>query len=85
MNRLLLVMDFINDLVNPNGKIARSSTYVKEHEVIEKANTLITWTRRENIPIGFVTVGFIQGYPECPLTSPVFGKAPEFKALQFGE
>lgn len=85
MNRILLVMDFINDLVHPDGKIARSSAYVKEYKVIEKANSLIAWARRENIPIGFVTVGFSLGYPECPLESPVFGKAPEYRALQLGE
>jgi len=85
MNRILLVMDFINDIVHPDGKIARSSAYIKEHKVIEKANSLIAWARTENIPIGFVTVGFSQGYPECPLMSPVFGKALEFKALQLGE
>ena len=85
MKTVLLVMDLINDIAHPKGKIARSSGYIEKHQVIDKANRLIKWARGKDIPIGFVTLGFSKGYPECPKHSPIFGKAIENQALQLGE
>ena len=82
MKTALLVLDFINDIVHPDGKIAASAGYVKKHQVISHANAVITFSRENNIPSAFVKVGFNFGYPECPENSPLFGRAKEFQALQ---
>lgn len=80
-NTALLVIDFINDIVNPKGKIASSAEFVKSNHVIENANKMIAYARKNNMPIGFVKVGFSESYAECPKDSPIFGKAPSFGAL----
>lgn len=82
MKTALLVIDFINDIVHTDGKIAASAALVKEYQVIEHANDMIALARKNNILTTFVKVGFHSGYLECPAHSPIFGKAKEFKALQ---
>lgn len=78
----VLLLDFINDIVHPQGKVASSAQYVQENKVIEKANQVINFARQHNLPIIFVKVGFNQGYPECPTHSPLFGRAKQMQALQ---
>lgn len=81
-NTALLVIDFINDIVHPDGKIIETATFVEKHHVIENANRVIAFAREHKIPIAFVKVGFSESYLECPAHSPVFGQAKEFKAFQ---
>jgi nicotinamidase-related amidase len=78
----LLVLDFINDIVSPNGKFSAAADYVTEYHVIEKANQAIQFARQNNIPVIFVKVGFSAGYSDCPSHSPVFGKAKQNNALR---
>jgi nicotinamidase-related amidase len=78
----LLVIDFINDIVHSDGKIAGSAAYIKKYKVIEHANKAIAAAREQKIPIFFVKVGFSSNYLECPMHSPLFRRAKEFKALQ---
>ncbi|MCD6046385.1 MAG: yecD [Gammaproteobacteria bacterium] len=82
MNTLLLCIDFINDIVHPEGKIAASAQYITEHQVIEHANEAIAAARKKHIPIVQVKVGFSKDYRECPKHSSLFGKALELGALQ---
>ena len=79
MKTALLVLDFINDIVHPDGKIAASAGYIKKHQVISHANEVITFSRENKIPIAFVKVGFNFGYPECPENSPLLGEQKNFK------
>jgi nicotinamidase-related amidase len=81
----LLVLDFINDIVHPRGKIARSAEYIQQYDVIAKANKLIAHARQKQMPIIFVKVGFSKGYPELPAHSPLFSKMKDLAALQLGE
>lgn len=78
----LLVLDFINDIVHLEGKFTATAKFVHEHQVINHANRVIAFARSKHIPIIFVRVGFSSSYIECPLNSPVFGKAKEYKALE---
>jgi nicotinamidase-related amidase len=82
MKTALLVLDFINDIVHPDGKIAASAGFVKENNVMAHANDTIAFARKNNIPVVFVKVGFSSGYKECPLSSPIFSKAKQLQALQ---
>lgn len=78
----LLVIDFINDIVHPQGKIAAAAEFVATQHVIEAANKAIAIARKKNDLILFVKVGFSANYIECPDTSPIFTKAKEIQALQ---
>lgn len=85
MNRTaLLVIDFINDIAHPKGKIARSAERIEKNKVIERANQAIAHARNKNHLLLFVKVGFHPGYPECPKHSPLFSAAPEYGALLLG-
>ncbi|ODN41978.1 cysteine hydrolase family protein [Piscirickettsia litoralis] len=81
----VLVIDFINEIVHPEGKIAKTAPYMQEHNTFAKANQVISLGRERQYPIIFVTVGFSEDYPECPVSSPVFQNAPKFGALKLGE
>lgn len=80
----LLVIDFINDIVDPRGKIAHAAERIIENQVIEHANQVIEYARKKKWQLIFVKVGFHQGYPECPKASPIFGNVPSNKALLLG-
>lgn len=82
MKTALLVIDFINDIVHPDGKISGSAAYIKEHQVIENVNRAIHFARKNNIPIVFVKVGFNLNYLECPENSPIFSHAKKQQALK---
>lgn len=85
MNRVgLLVLDFINDIAHPNGKIARSAARIAKNRVIEKANQVIEWARAHQALIIQVKVAFSSNYRECPRHSPLFGQLPQHGALQLG-
>lgn len=85
MKTILLVIDFINDIVHPDGKRSAVAAYVAENQVIKHANETIAIAREKGIPIVHVKVGFSPSYIECPLHSPLFGKSKQDKALQLGE
>jgi nicotinamidase-related amidase len=84
MKPALLVIDFINDIAHPKGKIARSADRIQKNQIIEHANQAIKFAREQKWLIIFIKVGFSTNYAECPKTSPLFGKAPENKALLLG-
>ncbi len=76
---IYLVLDMQNDLVNddgPNGK-GPLGEQIRERQVIAKTAKAIAQARAQGILIGFVRVGFSEGYPECPPNSPVFSAAPQ--------
>ena len=84
MTSALLVIDFINDIAHPNGKIARSAERIVENKVIEKANEAIAVARKRNWLTVFIKVAFHPGYPDCPKDSPLFGPAASHGALLLG-
>lgn len=81
MKPALLVIDFINDIVHPKGKIARSAEQVAKNKVIQHANQMISHAKGKKWQLVFVKVGFHAGYPECPTHSPLFSAAPNHGAL----
>lgn len=81
-NTALLMLDYINDIIHPEGKIAGPAAFVNEHNVIANANKTIAFARKHHLPMVFVKVGFNAGYPECPETSPIFSYAKKQQALQ---
>jgi nicotinamidase-related amidase len=84
MHTALLVIDFINDISDPKGKIARSAERIEKNRVIDRANEAIAMARKKGWLLLFFKVGFHPGYPECPPNSPLFGAAPKHGALLLG-
>ena len=84
MKPALLVIDLINDIAHPKGKIARSAERIEQNQVLSKVNSVIRHARKKNWPIVFVKVGFHAHYPECPKQSPLFGPAESHGALALG-
>lgn len=77
----LLIIDYINDIAHAEGKISGSAAFIKEHNVIENVNRIITFSRQNKIPAVFIKVGFNRNYLECPENSPIFSNAKKQKAL----
>lgn len=84
MNTAILLLDYVNDIVAPGGKIAAAAEQVAQRGVIATANRVSALARARGWPLAFVKVGFAPGYPECPSHSPMFGGAPKAGALQLG-
>ena len=81
-----LVCDMINDLVHedgPNGKkgygpiLARRNVIANTAEAIRKA-------RAAGVAIGYVRVGFSEGYTECPPKSRIFQGAKKAGLFRLG-
>ncbi|WP_297482865.1 isochorismatase family cysteine hydrolase [uncultured Photobacterium sp.] len=85
MNKALVIIDFINDIVDKNGKIPSCAAQVSANHVINNANIAIQWARKNNLPCIFVKVGFQSSYLELPHQSPMFGKAQQYHALELGQ
>ncbi|WP_116963658.1 isochorismatase family cysteine hydrolase [Fastidiosibacter lacustris] len=82
MKKILLVIDFINDIVHENGKLGTNfSPFLQKYAVLDHANQAISHARKQDILIAHVKVGFSRSYIECPQHSPIFGNAKKFSAL----
>ncbi len=87
MTKALLVIDFINEIVDVKGKLAGKgyATFVQKAATFESLNKAIGFFRDSNNPVIFVRLGFDASYANQPKTSPVFGKANQFGILKSGE
>ncbi|HSV82571.1 MAG TPA: isochorismatase family cysteine hydrolase [Ramlibacter sp.] len=86
MRSIYLVLDLQNDLVHPDGvQGARPlGAQVRARRVVENTVAAVRKAREAGIAVGFVRVGFSEGYPECPPNSPVFSGAPQAGLYQLG-
>lgn len=86
MSTALILLDFINEIVDEKGKFAGKGypDFVKSHGVIDCVNKAIAKAHVKNIPIIFVRVGFSPDYRKWPESSPLFAAAKKFGALQLG-
>lgn len=87
MSRALLLIDFVNENVNPKGKMAGKGypDYCERHQVISNAKKLLEVFRKRQDTVVHVKVGFSPDYKEQPLSSPLFGAANKFGAFMLGE
>ena len=67
----LLVMDFENDIVHPEGafKDFGFAQMVADNNVLEKTSKLLTAARSSGVTVIYVSVKFREGYPERPANS----------------
>jgi nicotinamidase-related amidase len=83
---IFLVLDMENDLVHadgPNGK-SPMGEQVRERQLVAKTAKAIAKARAAGILVGFVRVGFSEGYPECPQGSPIFLAAKQNGLFKLG-
>ena len=81
MKTALIVIDFINDIVHPDGKIPSCAYYVTQHNVLNSANLALDWARQQKHLVIQVKVGFDSHYHTQPKQSPIFGQAHLYGAL----
>lgn len=86
MKTALLLIDFVNEIVDPDGKLAGKgyASFVARHDTLARVSATIERARANGIPIVFVRLGFSPDYRKCPKNSPLFGRAAEFGALKLG-
>lgn len=87
MKSIYLILDMQNDLVHADGPNGRAplGEQVRARRVLANTAAALAKARRAGIAVGFVRVGFSEGYPECPKNSPVFGGAPKAGLFRLGQ
>lgn len=85
-NKALILLDFINEIVNEKGKFAGKGypAFLSEHKTLENVQTAISKARENEIPVIFVNISFAEDYSDWPENSPLFGTAKKFEALKRG-
>jgi len=86
MKKALLLIDFVNENVSKDGKMAGKGypNYCEKYNVLDKAEALLTAFRNKGHLVIHVRVGFSPDYKEQPLNSPLFGAANKFGAFKIG-
>ncbi|WP_168788748.1 cysteine hydrolase family protein [Paraburkholderia aromaticivorans] len=85
MNTAFIGLDYIVDIMHPDGKIARSAAHAAQRDVISKANRALAIAEAKGWLRVLVKVGFDPHYLDQPKQSPMFGRADRFGALKLGE
>jgi nicotinamidase-related amidase len=84
MKTAFIGLDYIFDIVHPDGKLPRNLAQVQKRSVIAKANRGLHISRDKGWLTVLVKVGFAPGYVNQPKDSPFFGGANKIGALELG-
>lgn len=86
MENALLLIDFINDIVADDGKLAAKgyADFAARHRTLERLPALLGHARRSGWLVVHVRVGFSPDYKEQPKGSPLFGHADKLGVLKLG-
>lgn len=81
--KALVLIDYINEIVHPSGKLAGKgyADFISRHGTSEKVAELLAKARQGGWIVCHVRVGFDAGYVCHPENSPLFGAAKKFGAL----
>ncbi|MDD2693907.1 MAG: cysteine hydrolase [Candidatus Gracilibacteria bacterium] len=84
MSRALILIDFINEFLHPEGKIAPQGMgkFCEEHLTITNVVKLIKHFRQNREEIIWVHLGFHENYDNCSKISPRFQSAPSLGILR---
>ncbi|WP_432721113.1 cysteine hydrolase [Jeongeupia wiesaeckerbachi] len=84
--KALLVLDFINEIVHPDGQYASHgyADQARRRGVLENTAVALERARAAGIPVIFVVVGFSSSYAEWPAGSPVFKEARDGGRIVLG-
>ena len=74
MSRSLIIIDFINEFLHPDGKITPQGMgkFCEEYKTITNARVLIDAFRKNKEEIIWVHLGFHENYDNCSTISPRF-------------
>lgn len=84
MNTAFIGLDYIFDIVHPDGKLARGAGHALEEDLVGRINRCLAISREKGWLVILVKVGFAPGYVNLPRNSPFFGTADTVGALEFG-
>ncbi len=86
-NTTLILVDFINDIVHPDGKLSGKgySDFITRHDTDKQVRELLLTARTHNWLICHVRIGFEPDYSDYPENSPLFGAAKQYNALNKAE
>lgn len=84
MSRALILIDFINEFLHPDGKITPQwmGKFVESYGTLENVRKLIAYFRENNEEIIWVHLGFHENYDNCSTISPRFRGAPSLWILK---
>lgn len=81
MENALILIDYINEICHPEGKLASCAAMVGKNQVPDKVNKLLNRAREKNWLIIWIIVGFDSNYTEANGNSPIFSRAKQNQAL----
>ena len=84
MNTAFIGLDYIFDIVHPEGVLAQHGGYALDDSQIERVNEALAISREKAWLNILVKVGFAPGYVNQPKDSPFFGGADKAGALELG-
>lgn len=84
MSRALILIDFINEFLHPDGKITPlgMGNFIEEYHTIENVQMLLQKFRLHQEKIVWVHLGFHSNYDNCSTISPRFSSTPELGILK---
>jgi nicotinamidase-related amidase len=84
MKKAIIVCDFINEIVNQDGKFKGKgyASFAEKNNVLQNTANALKAARNLNFEVIYVKVGFSANYKEQPKNSILFGKADQFQALK---
>ncbi|MEJ2456278.1 MAG: cysteine hydrolase [Candidatus Thiodiazotropha sp.] len=87
MPQALVLIDLINELIAPEGKLSGKgyADFAERHGTLNKVAALLRHARSHKQRIIHVRVGFSPDYREQPKGSPLFKHASRLDALKLGE
>ena len=87
MGKALIAVDFINDIINEQGKMAGKgyAAFDQRHHTLDKVSRLLHWARGRSIPVIHIGLAFSQHYLEHPEQSPLFGPAKNNQLAREGD
>ena len=84
MSTAFIGLDYIYDIVHPEGKIAKAAGHALDEDLLGRINHALTVAHQNGWLIILVKVGFAPGYVNLPKNSPFFGSADTIGALELG-
>ncbi len=84
MSKALILIDYINEICHPKGKISGCAAMINEQQIVTKVNNLLARARQENCLIIWIVVAFESTYINANLHSPIFSRAKQYQALELG-
>lgn len=82
MSKGLVLIDYINEICHPDGKLSGCAAMVAEEKIVDKVNTLLKRVRNNDFLVIWIIVAFDKNYYEANINSPIFNKARKYQALQ---